>query len=58
MEEHMGEAKMGLPSLLEKKVDTSWQDQKEMALQARDLGKKLRKGKPISFQRTIGRISL
>lgn len=34
------------------------QEQRTMALKARALGAKLREGKPISFQKTIGKISL
>lgn len=54
----MEETKKEHSKLLEKKVDTSWQEQRTMALEARALGAKLREGKPISFQKTIGRISL
>lgn len=47
-----------LPTLLGKRLATSWQEQKKMALEARNLGAKLREGKPISSQKTIGKVSL
>lgn len=50
--------KKKLSMLLEKKVNTSWQEERMMASKARALRMKLREGKPMSFQETFGNISL